>query len=741
MKKIISPLIVGILILSGFGSFALPNYGLNTTFINDNDEIHLSIPHVSYELKQNGDVHEVFAADFGRLSTPGEPALPSKIFSIAIPPESKFVEFSYTTGEPLTFPGFYNIAPISPYYRLSNNGSLDDTEKNVNTYEENYKFIYSSDDSYPHHIAEFVRTAGYRQYNLVDIKVTPFTYQPLSGKLMYHPEITLSIKYKTQDKSSKAITSDNVKTVQIAQEIILNYEQAQGWYHTLDVMYEGLHDFVIITLDSLTSSIAPLVNWEIEKGRTVEVVTTSWIDAYYTGYDLAEKIRNFLRDKYPIEEWGIQDVLLIGHHSDIPMRRTWQELNPGSSMPETDFYYAELSLPDNESWDADGDRRYGENDDSIDFYTEVNVGRIPWSDPETVMHICEKSVAYEQNNDPSFKNNILLLAAFVDRDTDGATFMEYCVDAALHPWMSSWMKTRMYELRSAYEMDYLLTHENVLSVWSGGKYSFVSWHAHGNPYGSGGFISVDDCPSLNDDYPAIISAASCSNSDTDFLNIGQAMMKQGAVGFLGANKAAFYRPGWDDPNDGSDQSFKYFFTTAVISEAYTQGQAHQYALREMYSRGLWNHLKYETFVHGSLWGNPDLGVSLTSESTPPETPSRPEGPASGKAQTEYTFKSSTSDPDGDLIYYLFNWDDGTNSGWLGPYASGAQCSATHSWNEQGSYEIRVKAKDSNGAESDWSVPLSFSMPKIYEKPLWELVNKIANWIQCLFFYGLKTLNK
>ena len=53
------------------------------------------------------------------------------------------------------------------------------------------------------------------------------------------------------------------------------------------------------------------------------------------------------------------------------------------------------------------DGRYGENSDPVDFYNEINVGRIPWSDFETVQHICEKSVEFEKNNDPSFKNNIL----------------------------------------------------------------------------------------------------------------------------------------------------------------------------------------------------------------------------------------------------------------------------------------------------------------------------------------------
>jgi hypothetical protein len=36
---------------------------------------------------------------------------------------------------------------------------------------------------------------------------------------------------------------------------------------------------------------------------------------------------------------------------------------------------------------------------------------------------------------------------------------------------------------------------------------------------------------------------------------------------------------------------------------------------------------------------------------------------------------------------------------------------SHAWNASGKYEIRVKAKDILGAESDWSDPLSVFMSK------------------------------
>ena len=582
------------------------------------DTISVTIPFGTYKIKNTEQGHEISVENLGRLLVPGKPNLPSKIFAVAIPPEAEVLEVTFNAGEGLTLPGNYEIPP-SPLPRIIGQENPQIYEHELEVYEDNYNAVYGSDEPYPQSVGDFVRTAGYRKYSLVDVRITPFIYYPLSGRLVYYPEVTINVEYSLPDDYSfDTIVVDNLAIAEhTAENIIVNYDQAKTWYPKGTTSRDS-YDFVIITLDSLTSSVIPLKNWETYKGRSVEVVTTSWIDSNFDGWDLAEKIRNFLIEKYPSEQWGILDVCFIGHYDDVPMRRTAQNLGYGS--PETDYYYAELSLPDDESWDADEDRRYGENSDPIDFYAEVNVGRIPWSDPDTVEHICEKSIGYEQNNDP-----ILLLGAFFWDDdpnprTDNAILMEYKVDSDIHPWMSDWSMTRMYEKgHSTYPMDYDLRNSNVESVWSSGKFAFVNWAGHGSPFSShryhGGeaFISTDSCPNLNDDYPSIIFADACSNSDTDKLNIGQAMLKQGGVGFLGATKVAYGRPGWAHPDDGSSQSLDYYFTTSVTSGEYSQGEAHQRALREMYTRGLWYNVKYEMFEWGALWGNPNLKLSSVGD--------------------------------------------------------------------------------------------------------------------------------
>jgi len=96
----------------------------------------------------------------------------------------------------------------------------------------------------------------------------------------------------------------------------------------------------------------------------------------------------------------------------------------------------------------------------------------------------------------------------------------------------------------------------------------------------------------------------------------------------------------------------------------------------------------------------------------PSKPQQPSGPAEGKTGIEYTFKTVSIDPSGYQISYIWNWGDNNYSDWLGPYDSGEICTASNSWNEKGVYEIKVKAKNVDGAESDWSDPLTINMPKI-----------------------------
>jgi hypothetical protein len=100
------------------------------------------------------------------------------------------------------------------------------------------------------------------------------------------------------------------------------------------------------------------------------------------------------------------------------------------------------------------------------------------------------------------------------------------------------------------------------------------------------------------------------------------------------------------------------------------------------------------------------------DNTEPVKPDSPTGPSEIGKGKEGTFKATTTDPEGHKILYKFDWGDGSQSQWVGPFASGAEGSAKHKWTSKGSFSIKVKAKDEYGMETEWSDPMPITVPKV-----------------------------
>jgi len=100
--------------------------------------------------------------------------------------------------------------------------------------------------------------------------------------------------------------------------------------------------------------------------------------------------------------------------------------------------------------------------------------------------------------------------------------------------------------------------------------------------------------------------------------------------------------------------------------------------------------------------------SIFEDNLPPEI-NIVVGEKNGSPGIKYSYTANASDSNDNNIYYLFDWGDGTNSNWLGPYESEQVIIASHIWNTEGSYEIKVKSKDDYGLEGNWSEPLQIEI--------------------------------
>ena len=206
-----------------------------------------------------------------------------------------------------------------------------------------------------------------------------------------------------------------------------------------------------------------------------------------------------------------------------------------------------------------------------------------------------------------------------------------------------------------------------------------------------------------------------------------------------AHKGDYYGgTGWDNANNGESQGIVYqeniiapstpgeyyFVAKAQVDQVYANvlrpnvygNNPYLRLLKERTNDSYYEELQgsdgIETIVGQTWWYSPVIHVTVTSEDAAPEKPAKPSGLVRGNITTEYTYTTSSTDSDGNQIYYLWDWGDGTQSEWLGPFASGAEASAQKTWNKKGIYLIKVKAKDASGLESDWSDPLPVTMPTI-----------------------------
>jgi len=161
--------------------------------------------------------------------------------------------------------------------------------------------------------------------------------------------------------------------------------------------------------------------------------------------------------------------------------------------------------------------------------------------------------------------------------------------------------------------------------------------------------------------------------------------------------------GWDWNGDGAvdEWTTKFYPSGTIVNRSHVWNTSGIYDVK----------VKAED-IHGaqSDFSSAKKIAIVSIDNDPPDKPNAPTGPTFCKVGTSCSYSSSTIDSNGDDIYYLFDWDDGTNSGWSGPYSSEQTVSISHIWDFKGTYQIKVKARDEYGEESVWSDPLPISMP-------------------------------
>jgi len=119
-----------------------------------------------------------------------------------------------------------------------------------------------------------------------------------------------------------------------------------------------------------------------------------------------------------------------------------------------------------------------------------------------------------------------------------------------------------------------------------------------------------------------------------------------------------------------------------------------------------------TVTDGKLTDSEKVKITILNEGNdPPSTPELLSYTERGNLGDTFSVDYKVTDPDGDEIYIKLGWDN-KETDWYGPYEPNLdKAGISFSFYSKGSYDVRAKAKDTNGLESDWSEPARITVSR------------------------------
>ncbi|MFH0816663.1 MAG: C25 family cysteine peptidase [Methanobacteriota archaeon] len=300
--------------------------------------------------------------------------------------------------------------------------------------------VYCSAAPYPAERFSVVGVQMLRGYSILILNLFPVSYEPLSGRLTYSPEIEVTIETSPSEEVAEACVSmlrslasdaDAVASQVENREEMASYDGAVNLFQpetepTSIVNPADSYKYVIITSDALAVGggeydFQDLVASKISKGISATIVTVRDIvdDPDYDDVDTQTEVRNFILDAY--QNWETEYVLLggDGDRSDVG-GESGDNIVPSrglraSAYGETDYdiasdvYYSCLDGTFND----DGDAYYGEPNDGegggdVDLLAEVYVGRAPVDSADEVSNFVMKTLAYETTTDEYLERTLMV---------------------------------------------------------------------------------------------------------------------------------------------------------------------------------------------------------------------------------------------------------------------------------------------------------------------------------------------
>ncbi|UCC40191.1 MAG: fibronectin type III domain-containing protein [Candidatus Aminicenantes bacterium] len=569
------------------------------------------------KLERINEYYSIKMTDTGKLYDDiGLPLLPVKTAKILIPQGHEVKTINIVPGKKRTLEGEFMIEYAEPQIPI---GSDETVETQPN------KQVYSSSSPFPGKLYSVVSTQSLSGYKILVLNLFPVEYIPASGKVSYYERmkvIVVNVPSEpplTRRAKCRKLAQDEARVKRVVDN------PSEVTTYTAEVTpLEGPYEYVIITNNEMAAAFQTLANWKASRGLTTYVETIENIEAYYSGNDLQEKIRNFI--DYVYHNWGTVYAMLGGDADDpnggpIPCRGVYGKVftSIGWVIDENipcDMYYGALDG----NWDKDGDGIYGEGNrrgggtgkrgEEADFWAEVYIGRIPADNAAEAYNQIGKIIAYESSL-PT-KSALLVGRKLDDYPTYGGDYK----DEVYTYFPSDWTATKLYDKDGTYSQ------ENLLDEMNNGNHHVVNYGGHGSPSDMG-LISDQIAGLLNTAYfLAYSQGCNTGRFDWDEDDCGGEHFtvengSGGAFAHIGNTRYGFYMYG---STEGAGQQYDKEFFDAIFNESKKNiGEALQDAKEDLQgSVEAIGAMRWMYFTV-NLLGDSQTPMFIEPDTTPPST--------------------------------------------------------------------------------------------------------------------------
>lgn len=444
----------------------------------------------------------------------GAPRVPRVVEAVAIPAGAVPVGVEITAEEWVTLPGTYNVGPAQADLPFPQPGKTPTPKLSAPD-----ATIYSSSEAYPKSVAILTGSGTMAGYRIAHVELHPVRYIPTTHELQLATRLSYRLQYTSGVSAAVATAKQKEEFGEMVRSLVKNPKDVNRYAPRVRTatsfsLPAGHYEYVVITESPMDTVFQRLADWKTLKGVPGTVVLVSWISANYTGYDLQEKIRNFIKDAYAT--WGTMYVLLGGQgdynssgQNIVPTRMADYESDP----EPCDLYYAGLDG----TWDLNGNHTYGQLADSADMYSDVFVGRAPVYNVAMAQNFVNKTIKYEQNPPSGFIKKMGLYTAILWSSYEERPLQESL--ARMTP--SGWSDQKLYERTGT------LSEQAVVDSMNAGV-GMGHWNGHGNEsgiyMGSSPFFNSSDADAMtNGDKTGIVVSIACDCAAWDWVPGGDCL--------------------------------------------------------------------------------------------------------------------------------------------------------------------------------------------------------------------------